>query len=47
MKTLRITTAATQDLNEISDYFLAQSIDAGDLFVTSFGQKCLYLARYP
>ncbi len=34
MKNLRITIAASQDLDEISDYFLAQSIDAGDRFVT-------------
>jgi toxin ParE1/3/4 len=33
MKTLRITTAASRDLDEISDYFLAQSVDAGDRFV--------------
>ncbi len=47
MKTLRITAAASQDLNEISDYFLAQSIDAGDRFVSAFHQKCNHLARYP
>ena len=47
MRTLRITTTASQDLNEISDYFLMQSIEAGDRFVTSFSQKCLLLARYP
>jgi len=33
MKNLRITLPASQDLDEISDYFLAQSIDAGDRFV--------------
>ena len=47
MKTLRITLPASQDLNEISDYFLAQSIDGGDRFVETFNQKCKYLARYP
>lgn len=47
MKSLRITRPASQDLDEISDYFLAQSLDAGDRFVESFNQKCTQLARYP
>ena len=47
MKNLRITIPASQDLDEISDYFLAQSIDAGDRFVAAFNQKCAHLARYP
>ena len=47
MKNLRITIAASQDLDKISDHFLAQSIDAGDRFVTVFNQKCTHLARYP
>lgn len=47
MKTLRITRPASQDLNDITDYFLAQSIEAGDRFVTAFNQRCIQLARYP
>ncbi|NES25405.1 MAG: type II toxin-antitoxin system RelE/ParE family toxin [Symploca sp. SIO3E6] len=47
MKTLRITLPASQDLNAISDYFLEQSIDAGERFVETFNQKCKYLVRYP
>ncbi|BAU42561.1 type II toxin-antitoxin system RelE/ParE family toxin [Leptolyngbya sp. O-77] len=47
MKTLRITLPASQDLNDITDYFLAQSIEAGDRFVTAFNQRCIQLARYP
>lgn len=47
MKNLRITIPASQDLDEISDYFLSQSVDAGDRFVTAFNQKCIHLARYP
>jgi len=47
MKTLRITLPASQDLNAISDYFLKQSIDAGERFVETFNQKCKYLVRYP
>jgi len=30
MKSLRITLSASQDLDEISDYFLGQSIDADE-----------------
>lgn len=47
MKNLRITLPASQDLDEISDYFLAQSVDTGERFVEAFNQKCLQLARYP
>ena len=47
MKSLRITIPASRDLEEISDYFLEKSIDAGDRFVESFNQKCQHLARYP
>jgi toxin ParE1/3/4 len=47
MKALRITLPASQDLDEISDYFLAQSIDVGERFVETFNQKCTQLARYP
>ncbi|MGB0562694.1 MAG: type II toxin-antitoxin system RelE/ParE family toxin [Spirulinaceae cyanobacterium] len=38
---------ASRDLSEISDYFLSQSVDAGERFVEKFGQKCQYLARFP
>ncbi|MBE9187816.1 hypothetical protein IQ270_25030 [Microcoleus sp. LEGE 07076] len=31
----------------IYDYFLEQSIDAGDRFVEGFGKKCQYLAEFP
>ncbi len=41
MKNLRITIPASRDLDEISDYFLAQSIDAGDRFVETFNQICI------
>jgi len=47
MKNLRITISASQDLDEITDYFLAQSIEAGDRFVAAFNQRCIQLARYP
>ncbi|MEG4225740.1 type II toxin-antitoxin system RelE/ParE family toxin [Microcoleus sp. N9_B2] len=47
MKRLVITIDASRDLSEISDYFLEQSIDAGDRFVEGFGKKCQYLAEFP
>lgn len=40
MKRLVITIDASRDLSEITDYFLAQSVDAGDRFVEGFGKKC-------
>jgi toxin ParE1/3/4 len=47
MRSLRITTTASQDLEAISEYFLERSIDAGDRFVETFNQKCQHLARFP
>lgn len=47
MKRLVITRDASRDLSEISDYFLAQSVEAGDRFVEGFGRKCQYLAQFP
>lgn len=38
---------ASRDLEEISDYFLEQSIEAGDRFVEAFNKKCRYLIRFP
>lgn len=47
MKSLRITVPASKDLNTISDYFLTQSVEAGERFVEAFDQKCQHLAKYP
>ena len=47
MRALRITAPACQDLEEISEYFLQSSVDAGDRFVQTFTQKCQHLARFP
>lgn len=47
MRQLQITVSASKDLEAISDYFLSKSVDAGDRFVKSFGQKCNYLATFP
>lgn len=47
MNRLVITLEASRDLSTISDYFLEQSIDAGDRFVEAFGKKCQHLAQFP
>jgi toxin ParE1/3/4 len=47
MSQLRITVPASRDLDEISDYFLTQSLEAGERFVQTFNQKCSNLARFP
>ncbi|WP_255534748.1 hypothetical protein [Nodosilinea sp. LEGE 07298] len=35
-----ITLEASRDLQEIVDYFLKRSIDAGERFVEEFNRKC-------
>ena len=47
MRALGITALASQDLEEISDYFLEKSVEAGDRFVEAFGQRCQHIARFP
>jgi toxin ParE1/3/4 len=47
MKRLVITIEASRDLSAISDYFLEQSVDAGDRFVEGFGKKCQHLEKFP
>lgn len=47
MNPLVITIEASRDLSEISDYFLTQSVDAGERFVEAFGKKCQQLAQFP
>lgn len=47
MRSLRITATASRDLDEICDYFLERSVDAGDRFVRTFNKKCKHLATFP
>lgn len=47
MKQLAITLDASHDLSEISDYFLKQSVDAGDRFIELFTKKCQQLSQFP
>jgi toxin ParE1/3/4 len=42
-----ISPEASQDLDEISDYFLSRSIEAGERFVNAFEQKCRNLVKFP
>jgi plasmid stabilization system protein ParE len=47
MPSFQISPEAIRDLNEIIDYFLVSSLDAGDRFIAAFNQKCLYLTQFP
>jgi toxin ParE1/3/4 len=38
---------AIQDLDAISDYFLARNLDAGEQFLQAFNAKCLQLVSFP
>ncbi len=42
-----ISEEASADLEEITDYFLSVSVEAGDRFVKEFDRKCLYLTQFP
>ena len=42
-----ISKEATQDLNDILDYFLSRNIDAGERFAQEFNKKCQYLTQFP
>lgn len=44
---LKITVGASRDLEEISNYFLEKSVDAGDNFVEGFHRKCQQLVKFP
>ncbi len=47
MKKLIISSAASQDLEEIIDYFYRNNIKAGEDFLQEFNNKCKYLADFP
>ncbi len=38
---------ASRDLDEISDYFAARNIEAGEQFVEEFNRKCRNLINFP
>ena len=38
---------ASQDLDEILDYFLVRNINAGERFIQRFNNKCQNIAQFP
>ncbi|MBW4518947.1 MAG: type II toxin-antitoxin system RelE/ParE family toxin [Scytolyngbya sp. HA4215-MV1] len=38
---------ASQDLNDIADYFAENSLEAGDRFFRAFNHKCQLLVAFP
>jgi toxin ParE1/3/4 len=38
---------AIQDLQNISDYFLRNNLEAGEQFLQAFNARCLQLVRFP
>jgi toxin ParE1/3/4 len=42
-----INVLASQDLNEIADYFAENSIEAGERFFQAFSRKCQQLVAFP
>ena len=38
---------ASQDLNHIADYFVANNIEAGEQFFQTFNRKCQQLVTFP
>ncbi|QSJ21099.1 type II toxin-antitoxin system RelE/ParE family toxin [Nostoc sp. UHCC 0702] len=38
---------ASEDLNEILDYFLVRNINAGERFIRRFNNKCQNIAQFP
>ena len=42
-----ISLKASQDLNDISDYFVSRNIEAGERLLQDFDRKCVKLVRFP
>jgi toxin ParE1/3/4 len=38
---------ASQDLDEILDYFLVSNVNAGEKFIREFNKKCQNIAQFP
>lgn len=38
---------ASQDLDEIADYFVENSLEAGERFFRAFNRKCQQLVAFP
>lgn len=46
MKRYLINVLASQDLNEIADYFTTKNIEAGERFFQDFGRRCQQLSTF-
>jgi toxin ParE1/3/4 len=42
-----ITLKASQDLNEISEYFVSRNIESGERLLQLFNEKCTKLMQFP
>jgi toxin ParE1/3/4 len=42
-----IATSASQDLDQISEYYTSRSIDAGERLFKEFNRKCQNLVQFP
>ncbi|MDB9309984.1 type II toxin-antitoxin system RelE/ParE family toxin [Aphanizomenon sp. CS-733/32] len=42
-----LSVGASQDIENILDYFLQRNIDAGEKFVKDFNNKCLNIVKFP
>lgn len=42
-----INVLASRDLNQIADYFAENSLEAGDIFFSTFNRKCQQLVSFP
>jgi len=47
MKRYLINVLASQDLNEIADYFTANNIETGERFFQNFARRCQQLVNFP
>jgi len=47
MKRYLINVLASQDINEIADYFTANNIEAGERFFQNFARRCQQLVNFP
>jgi len=47
MRSYIISSLASRDLDEVFDYFVDRSIDAGEQFIEDFNKKCRNLVAFP
>lgn len=47
MSRYAINVLATQDLNELADYFAESSLEVGEWFFRAFNRKCQQLVAFP